>query len=450
MAESVVSFLLDELAQFLKEEVNLQRGVKGDIVCVRVELQHMRAFLRAADAKEESDPQLQVWIKQVREVAYDIEDILDEFLFRLAANSYGDHQYCSSLHKIGSAVKKWKARRQIASELQGIKSRVRTISEGHQRYQQTGKDFEQDSSLSMENNKLNDFRMDALLLEESQLVGISEPKRHLIDYLLEDDSGLRVLSVAGMGGLGKTTLAKKVYEDDAVKSIFKLRAWVTISRSYKLEEIGRKIIQQLCAAAEEPVPRGIDTMDSHQLKERIYELLRNKRFMIVFDDVWEIDHWNQLITSIPSNNFASRVMLTTRNLDVARTSHSNSGMVYELKPLSPNDSCILFCKKAFRENSCPSHLKEISEKILERCEGLPLAIVAIGGMLATKVGRIEEWDMVQRSLNVEIEGNQQLQIMKKIISLSFNDLPYYLKSCFLYTSIFPEDYLIECDPTTDL
>ncbi|KAJ7954232.1 Disease resistance protein [Quillaja saponaria] len=443
MAESVVSFLLIELAQFLKEEVNLQRGVKGDIEYVIGELEKMRAFLRVADAKEEGDPALNAWVKQVRDVADDIEDILDEFLFRLAANSYGDHPHSSTLHKIGSAAKNWKARRLIASELQGIKSRVRTMSEGHQRYQHKWKYFEQDSSLSMENNKLNDFRVDALLLEESQVVGISGPTRHLIDCLLEGDSGFRVLSIAGMGGLGKTTLAKKVYEDDAVKSKFKLRAWVTISRSYKLQEILRDIIQQLCAEGKQPVPRGIDSMDSHQLRVRIHDLLQNERYMIVFDNVWEIDDWNQLKLSIPSNNFASRVMLTTRNFHVASTSSINPGMVYNLNPLSLTDSWTLFCKKAFQGNSCPLHLKEISEQILERCEGLPLAIIAVGGMLATKVGRIEEWARVQHSLNVKTEGNQQLLTMKKIISLSFNDLPYYLKSCFLYTSIFPEDYLIE-------
>ncbi|KAJ7954231.1 Disease resistance protein [Quillaja saponaria] len=320
MAESVVSFLLNELEQFLKEEVNLQRGVKGGVEYVRGELEKMRVLLRFADSKEGSDPALNVWVQQVRDVAYDMEDILDEFLFRLAANSYRDHPHCSSLHKIGSAIKKWKARRQIASELQGIKSRVRNISEAHLRYPHTGKDFEQDSCLSVENNKLNEFQGDALLLEESQLVGISEPKRQLIDCLLEGDSGLRVLSVSGMGGLGKTTLAKKVYEDDAVKSIFKLRAWVTISRSYKLQEILRDIIQQLCAEAKQPVPRDIDTMDSYHLRVRIHDLLRNERYMIVFDDVREIHDWTQLKISIPSNNFASRVMLTTRNFLVASTS----------------------------------------------------------------------------------------------------------------------------------
>ncbi|KAJ6347733.1 hypothetical protein OIU76_004256 [Salix suchowensis] len=112
--------------------------------------------------------------------------------------------------------------------------------------------------------------------------------------------------------------------------------------------------------------------------------------------------------------------------------------VFPLDPLSQEESWILFCKKIFQNNTCPPHLKSVSETILGRCEGLPLAIVSISGVLATKdKNKIDEWEMVHRSLGAGFENNDKLMSTRKILSLSYNDLPYYLKSCLLYFSIFP-------------
>ncbi|KAF3449648.1 hypothetical protein FNV43_RR10379 [Rhamnella rubrinervis] len=138
-------------------------------------------------------------------------------------------------------------------------------------------------------------------------------------------------------------------------------------------------------------------------------------------------------------------MITTRKDDVA--SHSCmefKGKVYYLIPLSEDESWVLFCRKAFRGNACPPYLSEICKDILRKCEGLPLAVVAVSGVLATKdARRIDEWDMIRRSLGVEIQGNNKLEDLQKVLSLSFNDLPHYLKTCFLHLAIFPEGYLIK-------
>ncbi|KAL7188070.1 hypothetical protein ACSBR1_038007 [Camellia fascicularis] len=144
---------------------------------------------------------------------------------------------------------------------------------------------------------------------------------------------------------------------------------------------------------------------------------------------------------LPNKNCGSRVILTTRFADTAFTCREETdGHVYTLMPLSQEESWTLFCNKTFRGNLCPPNLKQISLRILERCIGLPLSIVAISGVLATKDrSRIDKWEMLYRSLGAELEGNDKLESMKKALSLSYNDLPYYLKICFLYLSIFPED-----------
>ncbi|KAJ6943090.1 hypothetical protein NC652_008784 [Populus alba x Populus x berolinensis] len=328
----------------------------------------MKAFLRVADAMEERDPRLEVLVKKVRDIAYETEDALDDFKLRLKRDR-GQRFFAPLLRGFDYSVN-LRARHQIASRIRAIKSRVIGISEAHRRYLIRNNIMGQGSTFSSISRL--ESQGDGLLLEEADLVGIEKPKRQLIEWLLERKSGREVVSVVGMGGLGKSTLVKKVYDDPDVKKQFK------------------------------------------------------KKYLIVLDDVWHTSAWGAFQHALPNTcmDFPDRV--------------------FPLDPLSHEESWILFCKKIFQSNTCPPHLKSVSETILGRCEGLPLAIVSISGVLAAKdKNKIDEWEMVHRSLGAGFESNDTLMSTRKILSLSYNDLPYYLKSCLLYFSIFPAGNPIE-------
>ncbi|CDP12953.1 unnamed protein product [Coffea canephora] len=446
MAETVVSFVSDHLATLLREEGSLLGGLRQEVQLIKDELGHMKAFLKVAEAKEEDDPRLQEWIKQVREAAYDIEDVLDEFVLRFAG--YRHHGFCGSLQRILKAIKSLRARHQVASEIQSIKSRIKNISEGRQRYQvEFGIDDRVTGSSTM-NDSWRYSRDDALLVEEAKLVGIDQPKQHLISKLLEGhDHQLKVISVVGMAGLGKTTLVKKVHEDPDVRKNFPVRAWVTVSQTCDFPKLLRDLIRQLYEEGKEPVPQSIESKTTAELKEFVKDFLQQAgRYAIVFDDVWDVEFWNEIKFALPEGNYGNRVMLTTRKADVASASCTESqDYVYKKEPLSIEDSWTLFCNKIFKGNRCPAHLMDVAKAVLDKCDGLPLAIVAIGGLLASKdVSRIDEWEMVRRSLGGELEGTGKLDRVKRILSLSYNDLPSHLKPCLLYLTIYPEDYLIHC------
>ncbi|CAK9149518.1 unnamed protein product, partial [Ilex paraguariensis] len=168
-------------------------------------------------------------------------------------------------------------------------------------------------------------------------------------------------------------------------------------------------------------------------------------YVVVLDDIWNIQAWDAIKYALPDGNCGSRVLLTTRVVDVASDScFEFRGYKYEMNALSDDESWTLFCNKTFEDKRCPQHLERPSRNILRKCEGLPLAIVAIGGILALKdKSRINEWEMVQRDLSIELEGAGKYERVKKILSLSYYDLSYHLKICFIYLSIFPEDYEIE-------
>ncbi|THG18314.1 hypothetical protein TEA_021615 [Camellia sinensis var. sinensis] len=299
--------------------------------------------------------------------------------------------------------------------------------------------LEQGLSSHVVNNAWYDRQGDALLLEEAELVGTDKPKQ-LINWLLDGDSPLKVISVEGMGGLGKTTLVKKVYEDKKVKRHFQNHAWITVSQ-FKIEELLKDLIQQLFNEVKRPVPEKLETMDNNKLKAMLKEFLQESRYVLVLDDVWSVDVWDAIKIALPNSNCGSRVLLTMRIGSVASIScREFNGYIHKMEALSKEESWTLFCKKTFQEKDCPPHLKELSESIPQRCEGLPLAIVAIAGVLASKDhGRANGWDLVNRSIGAEVEGNY----MTKILLLSYNDLPYYLKSCFLYLSSLPKNHMIE-------
>ncbi|KAE8731922.1 disease resistance protein RPM1-like isoform 1 [Hibiscus syriacus] len=442
MAESAVQFLLEKLAPLFEKEMQLLRGGREEVAYVRGELERMRAFLRVADALEDTDEELKVWVKQIRDIAHDMEDILDEYML-LLTHHHG-RGLSSFLHKMSCCIRNMKARYRIASDIQGINSRIRDICDGHRRLRQRFCADEGSNSNSA-GNAWQDRREDALLLDKTDVVGINESKKKLVGWLIDGGTDRRVISLLGMGGLGKTTLAKQVYDDAEVKKHLPIHAWITVSQSFKLESLLKDMVQQLSRVISKPIPDGVDSMSSYQLKTIIKNWLRKRRYLIILDDLWHINGWDAIKFALPANDCGSRVMLTTRNADLAFSSRIESeGEVYNLEPLPPEESWTLFCRKTFRGNCCPPHLEEICKQILKKCAGLPLAIVAISGVLATKnKRRIDEWETIGRSLGAEIDGNDKLMNLKKVLSLSFNDLPYYLKSCFLYLSIFPEDHPIE-------
>nr|XP_027118721.1 disease resistance protein RPM1-like [Coffea arabica] len=291
-------------------------------------------------------------------------------------------------------------------------------------------------------------RDDALLLEKAKFVGIDQPKQHLISKLLEgDDHQLKVISVVGMAGVGKTTLVKKVHEDPYVRKNFPVRAWVTVSQTCDFPKFLRDLIWQLHKEVNKSVPQFIESMTTAELKEFVKDFLqKDGRYAIVFDDVWNVEFWNEIKSALPEANYGNRVMLTTRKADVASASCTESqDYVYKMELLSIEDSWTLFCNRIFKGNRCPDHLMDVAKAVLDKCECLPLAIVAISGLLASKdMSRIDEWEIVQRSLGDELEGISKIEGVKRILFLSYNDLPSHLRPCLLYLSIYPEDYLIEC------
>ncbi|KAK9017526.1 hypothetical protein V6N11_080005 [Hibiscus sabdariffa] len=209
----------------------------------------------------------------------------------------------------------------------------------------------------------------------------------------------------------------------------------------------RTMIRRFHEAKNELPPYGInDVRDVEELISKSREYLQYKRYVVVFYDVWHGEFWRIIQSTLPENNKKSRIIITTRYMRFEEFCKQYCLVhVHKLQHLSLEIAQELLCKTAFRfdqQKECPDNLKSLSFDIAKKCDGLPLAIVAVGGLLSTKGKDALEWTRLFDDLSKQLKSNPHLAHVKTILSCSYHELPHYLKSCFLYVGVFPRNHHI--------
>jgi NB-ARC domain/Leucine Rich Repeat len=278
---------------------------------------------------------------------------------------------------------------------------------------------------------------------ESEVIGREGERDEIVNALLDpqrerDDNS--VLAIVGMGGLGKTTLAQLVFNHEGVKGHFKLLMWVCVSTDFNVVNILKLIIQAAQKGGD------ISASSKEVLQQRLHEILDKKKYLLVLDDVWNEarEKWEELKTLLSSRaNAGSVVIVTTRSKTVASIMGTLPDC--DLAKLIEKDSRTLFEKRAFgsvvKEPS--EALLEIGRNIVHKCGGLPLAVKAMGGLMGTKPD-IKDWRVVAEN-NKIWEGLASSENILPLLKLSYDHLPSYMKQCFMFCAVFPQDYLIERD-----
>ncbi|XP_057763815.1 putative late blight resistance protein homolog R1B-14 isoform X1 [Salvia miltiorrhiza] len=266
--------------------------------------------------------------------------------------------------------------------------------------------------------------------QQSSMVGADNAKFQMKDMLTSDVLHLQIIPIVGMGGSGKTTLARTVYEERLIKDHFHICAWATISQEYITREILAAVLHQFNIWVD-------DNLSEHELGEKLHKHLYGRRYLIIMDDMWSIDAWDRVQIYFPDNLNCSRIVVTTRLSDLASKLPNSNRLGMEL--LDEADSWELLSKTVFGKEGCPLELEEIGKKIGKSCKGLPLSIVVVGGLLAKSKHERECWEDIGENLNASVVNLEDDERCLKILYMSYKQLPIHLKPCFLYMGVFPED-----------
>ncbi|XP_057780138.1 putative late blight resistance protein homolog R1A-10 [Salvia miltiorrhiza] len=257
-------------------------------------------------------------------------------------------------------------------------------------------------------------------------VGLEDDVIHIMDKLTIHQSKQLIISIVGMGGTGKTTLALNVYENSLIQRHFDIRAWATVSQQYSAHEIFSKLLSSIGQSG-----------SGNDLGVKLHQTLCGRRYLIVLDDIWSVEAWDEVRLYFPDNGNGSRIVLTTRLSDVASDCGSSSCIT--MKPLKKDQSWVLFCRNAFQQEHCPyPQLESVGNKIVRLCRGLPLSIVVIGGFLLKSPRTVGFREDVAKNIK-SIPTSTEKQEILDVLSLSYSHLPPHLKPCFLYMGIFEED-----------
>ncbi|KAG8645006.1 hypothetical protein MANES_10G022500v8 [Manihot esculenta] len=476
MVEAIVTFAIERIADAVVREASSLYGVRQGIEQLQTELKRIRCFLKDADSKQDHDERVRNCIAEIRDIAYEAEDIIDTFI--LKADTFIDLAYDSEdvidtfLLKVargrGEGVRgfinkaffmftKASYLHSIGTQITSIGSKIEDINKSMQTY---GIQLVEGEGSNYERQQR--YRRPDPHVEEEYVNCLEAVISDLKARLMMEEEQVRVVSIVGMGGLGKTTLAKKIYNDVDVKQNFDFHSWIFISQQFSVKEVVVRILMD--AASNEDKAKLLEDMKGGQplkskvgkmkedeefkcLLERMKEedLIRTlhstlieKRYFVVLDDIWTTEAWDYLKRAFPNGKRGSKVLITTRNTVVASHADPQSSVV-EPPLLKDDEGWELLKRKTFPR---PPEFEKLGREMVKKCKGLPLAIVVLGGLLATKKS-LTEWNSVHENIIahfIKWEQHHQYGGVYGILGLSYDDLPFHLKPCFLYLSQFPEDW----------
>ncbi|KAL6629029.1 hypothetical protein ACP70R_028794 [Stipagrostis hirtigluma subsp. patula] len=443
LGKLVTSFGVASLKAFLKKEATQLQDLPDIAKRIERELDMIHHFLSQVGTKIYSNKVLEGWIVRVRKTAYCIEDIIDEYCYNIALLQEEGY-FKRVIHTTYYA----NAFRGIASGMKEIEDEIKHLSQLKRDYREMFNELLNKTSDDTQ-TKLLSYDSSPHTIKGDDIVGMKEDMELLDKWLDPKELNQIVISVWGFGGLGKTTLVRKVYNWEKGLKSFDCYAWIAVSHNYDIHVILRQLIQEL-NEDQGKIPADLGTMHCNKLNDALRGVLSNKRYLIVLDDVWDTRAFNELSDLLTDDHRGSRIIITTRNNNVASLAQE----VYRMKlsPLKDDDAFELFCRRTFKNSNveCPSHLNELSRQIVSKCGGLPLTINAIGNVLAVQEPKEIIWRRMDDQFKCELEDNPGLGKIRNALSISFTYLPRHLKNCFLYCSMFPQDYLFRREQVVKL
>ncbi|XP_010414734.1 PREDICTED: probable disease resistance protein RF45 [Camelina sativa] len=438
-AEAIVgeltSFGIQKLWDLLSQECERFQGIDEQVTELKRYLNWLSCFLKDADTKKHTSAMVRNCVKEIQDIVYDAEDIIETYLQKEILGKAGTK---NRIRRLACIIPD---RRQDALDTRGILTRISTVisdMEGFGVKRMIVQTITDGGCIPQHQRGIQTFSKD----HESDFVGLEANVKKLVELLVEKDD-IQIVSVTGMGGLGKTTIASQVFNHEDVRNQFERLAWVCVSQEFTRISVWQTILQNLTSKERKG---EIQNMNEVELQDELFSLLEKSKSLIVFDDIWKREDWDKIKPIFPPRK-GWKVLLTSRNDGVAM--HDATHVKFKPEFLTDEDSWTLFERKAMPRKDDPEYkvYEKLGKEMVKHCKGLPLAVKALGGLL-NEVKRVDYWERLSTNIgshNVIGRTSANDNSIDRVLSLSFEELPGYLKHCFLYLAHFPEDYGIQVE-----
>ncbi|XP_066359463.1 putative disease resistance protein RGA3 isoform X2 [Miscanthus floridulus] len=435
LVSAVLKIVGTKLAPLAIKEFRSKADVAKDIQELQDLVEEINDWLHTVGDKAIRNGRSSKWLKRLKEAAYDAEDVVHEVHIEaekqdIKVTGGKNTMVKYLLTKPKSAVSEFK----IAHKIKAIKSRFDAIVKGRSDYSTIANSMPVDHPVHHTRKTIGEVPF-YTTVDETSVFGRDQEKNQITSELIETNSQqrIKIVSVIGLGGSGKTTLAKLVFNDGNIENHFEVRLWVHVSREFVVEKLVEKLFEAIAGDMPEHLPL-------QHVSRTISDKLAGKRFLAVLDDVWTEDRvdWERFMVHLKSGAPGSSILLTTRSRKVAEA--VDSSYAYDLPFLSKEDSWKVF-QQCFgiAMKALDTEFLQVGIEIVNKCGGVPLAIKVIAGILHGMKG-IEEWQSISNSNLLDVQDDEHR--VSACLWLSFVHLPDHLKPCFVYCSIFPRGYVI--------
>ncbi|XP_065000213.1 putative disease resistance protein RGA1 [Musa acuminata AAA Group] len=403
--DAFISGLVGTLKDVAKEEVDLLLGVPGETQKLQRSLRNIHSVLRDAEKRRIEDEAVNDWLMELKDFMYDADDLLDEC--RMEAQRWTPREsdpkpstLCG--FPILACFREVKFRHEVGVKIKDLNDRLEEISARRSKLQL--------HVSAAEPRVVPRVSRITSPVMESDMVGeqLEEDSKALVEQLTKQDpsKNVVVLAIVGIGGIGKTTFAQKVFNDGKIKASFRTTIWVCVSQEFNETDLLRNIVKGAGGSHGGEQSRSL-------LEPLVEGLLRGNKFLLVLDDVWDARIWDDLLRNpLQGGAAGSRVLVTTRNAGIAR--QMKAVHVHEMKLLPPEDGWSLLCKKATmnaEEERDAQDLKDTGMKIVEKCGGLPLVINTIGVVLRDRGLNRNAWEEVSELPRLVIPSQAMLSLL---------------------------------------
>ncbi|KAL6871020.1 hypothetical protein ACP4OV_014868 [Aristida adscensionis] len=447
MEVAVVSGILkivgNKLAPLLIKEYSSIVGVAKDLQELQGQVEEINNWLETAGNIAMGNGSSFSWLKSLKSVSYDVDDLIDELYLEVEKHYSGGDDSTMSKY-LCTNPKYFLFQCKAAHKVKAIKGRFASIVKQRNDFSTITNSLQVGHLVRHMNKAAGEMPL-LPNIDVASVLGRDKEKHKIISKLIEtyDQQRVKIVSVIGLGGCGKTTLAKLVFNDDNIQKHFKIKLWVHVSREFDVAKLVEKLFEVIAGEKSERYPL------QHMCKT-ISDNLTGKRYLIVLDDVWTEDQilWDQFMVHLKNGTPGSGILLTTCSRKVAEAVRSRDQ--FDLPFLSPDDSWQLFKQSlVMPAEGLGLEFAEIGKEIVGKCGGVPLAIKVLAGVLHDKE-RIEEWHAMRHSNLLDVEGEERSVSVSACLRLSYFHLPSHLKQCFTLCSVFPKGHFIDKEELIDL